>query len=408
MKKLLPIAIFVLSINAFAQGKQLLFGKQHTIANDQTEVLTPSHPENRNELRVPKPLYDSVYYWQWDSVSLAWKIYSKTINIIYDTNNNWASNLDQIWTNGVWVNKNQNIYTYDANNNKINKLVQEWSNSAWLYSYQYTYTYDAKNNRTSYLFQRWTNGAWVNSYQHTLSYDVHNNWIGELSQNWTNGAWVNRYQLTNTYDTNNNQIGELDQTWNNGAWVNNSKATYTYDANNNETGYYYQRWSNGVWVDNSKANNTYDANNNLIGRLHQTWTNGTWVDNSKDTYTYDANSFMKSYTNKYWNTTGTKITSGDSSYYYFHTATDINDLLAGDKSMLIYPCPFSSQTTIYFTEEQHNSTITITDVLGKAIKTINFTGKQFVLDKGEMKGGVYFVRVMDANKNVINKKIVVQ
>jgi hypothetical protein len=41
-------------------------------------------------------------------------------------------------------------------------------------------------------------------------------------------------------------------------------------------------------------------------------------------------------------------------------------------------------------------------------KTINFTGKQFVLEKGEMKEGVYFVRVMDANKNVINKKIVMQ
>ena len=68
----------------------------------------------------------------------------------------------------------------------------------------------------------------------------------------------------------------------------------------------------------------------------------------------------------------------------------------------------NTYTTITFSEKQKQTTIILTDALGKEIKTINFTGKQLVLEKGEMQKGIYFVQVIDANKNVVNKKIVIQ
>ena len=74
----------------------------------------------------------------------------------------------------------------------------------------------------------------------------------------------------------------------------------------------------------------------------------------------------------------------------------------------VYPNLFSFQTTIEFNEYQKNSTIKIMDVLGKEVKVINFSGKQLLLEKGEMKKGIYFVQVVDSNKKVLNKKIVVQ
>jgi len=74
----------------------------------------------------------------------------------------------------------------------------------------------------------------------------------------------------------------------------------------------------------------------------------------------------------------------------------------------IYPNPFTSQTTITFNEEQKKSVIIIMDVLGKMMKTINFTGKELIIDKEEMKAGIYFVQVTDENKNVFNKKIVIE
>ncbi|MGZ4034926.1 MAG: choice-of-anchor tandem repeat GloVer-containing protein [Bacteroidia bacterium] len=74
----------------------------------------------------------------------------------------------------------------------------------------------------------------------------------------------------------------------------------------------------------------------------------------------------------------------------------------------VSPNPFTEQTTISFNEEQKNCTIKIIDVLGKEIKMISFTGKQLIIEKGEMLKGFYLVQVIDANKNVANKKIVLQ
>jgi hypothetical protein len=46
--------------------------------------------------------------------------------------------------------------------------------------------------------------------------------------------------------------------------------------------------------------------------------------------------------------------------------------------------------------------------MGREIKSINFTGKQCVIEKGEMNAGIYFVQITDENKNVVNRKIIIQ
>ena len=74
----------------------------------------------------------------------------------------------------------------------------------------------------------------------------------------------------------------------------------------------------------------------------------------------------------------------------------------------IHPNPFSFETTITFLDEQKNRTIKIIDLLGKELKTHDFSGKQFKLEKDELKPGVYLVQIVDENKDVISKKIVVQ
>jgi hypothetical protein len=74
----------------------------------------------------------------------------------------------------------------------------------------------------------------------------------------------------------------------------------------------------------------------------------------------------------------------------------------------IYPNPFTSQTIISFNDEQKNTTIKIMDIIGNEIKTIHFIGKQYVIEKGEMQKGVYFVQITDEKKNIANKKIIIQ
>jgi hypothetical protein len=48
------------------------------------------------------------------------------------------------------------------------------------------------------------------------------------------------------------------------------------------------------------------------------------------------------------------------------------------------------------------------DVLGKEIKVINFNGKQLILDKEDMQPGVYIVQIIDKNKKVMNRKIIIE
>ncbi|MCE3278840.1 MAG: hypothetical protein K0S44_1031 [Bacteroidetes bacterium] len=82
--------------------------------------------------------------------------------------------------------------------------------------------------------------------------------------------------------------------------------------------------------------------------------------------------------------------------------------LSDIQNISVYPNPFTSQTTLTFTKEQKNTTIKIMGVLGEEIKIINFTGQHLTIEKGEMKEGIYFIQVVDHNKFVYNRKIIIQ
>ncbi len=95
------------------------------------------------------------------------------------------------------------------------------------------------------------------------------------------------------------------------------------------------------------------------------------------------------------------------------TVTGIGTIESLSDAIRIYPNPFTSQTTISFSQEQTNTTIKITDILGKEIKLINFTGKQCTIEKGTTQAGIYFVQITSFDKLrmtqvVENRKVVVQ
>jgi hypothetical protein len=77
-------------------------------------------------------------------------------------------------------------------------------------------------------------------------------------------------------------------------------------------------------------------------------------------------------------------------------------------SIIIYPNPLTSQITIAIDEEQNHANVTIMDLVGKEIKTINFSGKQLTIERGELSNGIYFLQITDEKKNIVIKKIIVQ
>lgn len=74
----------------------------------------------------------------------------------------------------------------------------------------------------------------------------------------------------------------------------------------------------------------------------------------------------------------------------------------------IYPNPFSDKLFLSFSETQNCTIVKIKDLLGKEQTKIYFTGKQLTIEKGEMVNGIYLIQILDENKNISNKKIIVQ
>ncbi len=74
----------------------------------------------------------------------------------------------------------------------------------------------------------------------------------------------------------------------------------------------------------------------------------------------------------------------------------------------IFPNPFNFQATIVFNDEQKNTIIRMKDLTGREIKSVVFTGKQLIIEKGIMKAGIYIVQIIDTKNNIINKKIIIQ
>jgi hypothetical protein len=72
-----------------------------------------------------------------------------------------------------------------------------------------------------------------------------------------------------------------------------------------------------------------------------------------------------------------------------------------ESSISVYPNPFNTQTTISFPKEVKNATIRIIDVLGKEVKSVNFTGKELILEKGMLNEGIYFLQLNSENKKII-------
>ena len=84
--------------------------------------------------------------------------------------------------------------------------------------------------------------------------------------------------------------------------------------------------------------------------------------------------------------------------------------LSNETQIIITPNPTSSLTTISFSEEQTNTTIKLTDITGRMIndKWLMVNGKTATLDMSGYTKGIYFVQITDANKNVVNRKVVVE
>lgn len=82
------------------------------------------------------------------------------------------------------------------------------------------------------------------------------------------------------------------------------------------------------------------------------------------------------------------------------------DEFKGARNTSIFPNPFTSQTTISFSEEQKHTIIKVTNLLGECIEQLTTNNKQLILDLSSFANGIYFVKIEDENQNINYRKIV--
>jgi len=345
------------------------------------------------------PLYDTVYFWSWDTTLIGWQADAdrRVVNFLYDANNNQISYTQQTKSGLQWTNYQKEDMTYDLSNNLLSQTQLTWDGVSWVNQIRGFWTYDSFHNILTTLTQSWNANTWTNGNSHTYTYNSNNNVITHQQQYWYLGVWENflleSYSYnsldslqsllvkewygtywefssldTFVYDVNNNRIYALNVLWNGFAWENYSRANWTYNANQQRSGVIIELWDVGSWTNFYKQTYTYDINNHVIGLLEEHW-NAGWILSFLSTYIYDVNnnlteldfqrqengSWVNYYQSRtyysvsnllisqvglYWDVSGTTIDSGDSSHISMHVFnTGLNDRSALEMEYSIFPNP---------------------------------------------------------------------
>lgn len=443
MKKLITLAISILTLTTFAQQSSP-WKKSYINTN-----IPLSFQQSPNTVYQ---VIDSIYTWEWDTIASGWVFYNKSVEHVFDSKNNLLNEVIKHHDGNTWVNQDHYSYTYDAANNPVATVIDAWDGSAWANSTKESMVYDSNNNRTSEASLSWNGSAWENSAQYFFTYNATNKTTEEWRQQGNGTTWENDFKHFLTYDANDNILTDGRQVWDKptSTWVNETRTLATYDASNLITKKEAQSWNNNAWVtfiefyytyDSNKnlveqlqkssqgANQvydtySYDGNNNLVHRVHQNWTgtawknqyqyfyeydghknntlgksefwNGTgWIPYTLSLENYDQDNFIKTSSERIWNKTGTKIAGGDSTTFYYHIGTtQVKEMISANNQLKIYPNPTSGNFKILLENKQAIINAEIYNMKGELIRR----GSDSEYNINNEAAGIYLLKVITGNQ----------
>lgn len=400
-------------------------------------ITQPYNEKSSGSLSI---FYDSIYKWSWDSSKNSWetKPFNRTIDILYDKNNNKLSELNQILRPhpDQWIDNMKYTYTYDSSNNLKSELIQKWNRTynTWDLYYSTTFSYDSKNNRTGMITEHWNGTSLESSYQYISTFDDNNNEITYLAQR-LEGSWTDLYKYFFEYDENNNRISLIFKKYGNTSsvdscksysfydsnnnmlkelflwkinneWVNYEQHLFTY-SNNNMLSILVQKWDNNLWSDLARNLYTYDLNNNQTSEISQDWVGGNWRNNLKYKHTFNNDNNKNSTTFHWYNNDGISYYSGDSTYYYSHMSSyDINK--QETQTISIYPNPATD--FVSFINDNVNNEIVefrIYSVMGVLVRSEILEQFNHQINVKDLSNGTYFITIR-LKKLKYNQKLIIQ
>ncbi len=408
----------------------------HVPGSQAANVWFSQKNENLPMAYTPVQLYDSIYFWTWDTDFEVWKLNAKHIDIFYDAAYNRTRFTKQAWTGVTWQNQNQFQYSYNGHNNLTSNIRMDWDGQQWILASQSISDYDEHGNLLDNINQNWNGTNWENLTRYQYAYDSVDNLIQLESHSWSAGQWESILRYMITYDTASNIASSLYQTWNETDWKNESLLVHTYDDLNIRTRSINHIWNFNFWEEAYQNLYTYDASFNLLQRLGLRWQNNSWqnADRVIFTYddfgnstatkielwiietwvpflqylsTYDADHLLTATSTRKYSFDGTDVISGDSTYIYFHTTTSVEAAIQSVEAFTVYPNPGNGKINITCPEAIRG--IEIYNIMGERIYIATPADKaSFIeIDLSGYSPGIFMVAVYNGSK-VFTQKIILQ
>ncbi len=387
--------------------------KPGNILQNFNKPLSTHVPEIRsdNPYSPLTPIYDSTYYWQWNSTTGKWDYSNKVIDIVYSPKNLVSGNLNKEWNGNGWKNESQLSVTYNPDNLVTTEVTQTWSGTNWVNYTQTINTYNPSNLEISSVVQLWSGSDWVNCFQQIPAYNRSNLETSDLKQTWNGSEWVNYSQTNYTYNSFNDLTNYLFQLWNDSTWENSSQTTNTYDTYDNLANSLSQLWNGSTWINCSETSDfAYNSDNEVTGFSAQTWNGDAWLKSGYITNTYDANNIIVSFAVKNFDAKGI-ITSGDSVTYYFNkTVSATEDEQSDNSTIKLYPNPASNIIHVVITLKQATYLqLRLINIQGQIVWTAeagNTANYQNNISVANLPGGVYLFELISGNGTESQKVVV--
>lgn len=339
----------------------------------------------------------------------------------FDASNRLITKVSQTWDAMVtmnWVNQFRYIYTYNTAGKLATMVTQHWDGtSAWITDSRNEYTYNAANQLFYDQFQNWDGiGAYVPASQITYYYDASGNVINETNNDFVSSTPVFTAKTDYTYNSANKMLTKTHSDWNGAGWDMVDMYTYTYDIDNKRTSELHQVNDTTTLVNDMLKVYSNFSGMNPQTEIVQTWDTagtGSWEDTYKYAYTYNSAGQLTSATRQSNDISiGWTYTSGDTKANYYYAAfTSVKNVSNAGGSATLFPVP--AQSTLNITVNWNiaqGSTITVTDMTGRIVKTLPVPSGKSVFTTLPVDGltaGNYLVTITGAVEGNIVKQVTV-
>lgn len=332
-------------------------------------------------------------------------------NYVYDSTGKLSEAHEFANSFGTWVLNKRVLYSYTPSGRLQEELNQEFAQGGWLDKRKTIYSYDSFMNVAKIETRNWDTTYWRPVSRDTFAYTASQLLASKVSQNFQSGNWVNDIKFI--YNYNGLTLDKLFiQEWNQGSnnWDYILRHVYTYDASGNllvdltQLFISFTNWSNYI-----RETRTFNATNQELTFLLETRQSNQWHFYGKRNQTYTINGSLQSVTNKTGNGWSTTITDADSTVYFYHQLTALQELQTQSNLFEIRPNPAKDELYFKVNTDAVSYQISLYDSQAKLCLLMESQSKdwqQISLEQMHLKPGIYYCQLSSGARIIANQKIV--